>query len=138
MYFSEALKLLEEGKMIKMPSWGGYWKKENDTIMMHCKDGEVIDIRDTKDTFYTVRFMASNEWIEATKENTPILGGKLNLTFRQAVEYIRKGKMMRRLDWKEGAYVQQVGNILITHGLPLVNSLCPIDMISNDWEFYNE
>lgn len=70
MNFSEAFKLLQEGKKIKRKSWKGYWHKEKDiyskegkdTVHMYCKDGRVLDIRDTQDVMFTLRNMAENDW----------------------------------------------------------------------------
>ena len=54
---------LLNGKKIKLPSWEGYWKWENNTIMMHCSNGEIIDIRNTENPAYTFTNIASNEWM---------------------------------------------------------------------------
>ena len=62
MNFGEALEALKAGSKVKLPSWAGYWQKEGDTIMMHCKDGQVLDIRETKDVFYTLGNIASEDW----------------------------------------------------------------------------
>ena len=53
MKFIDALELLKQGKKIKLPSWSGYWVKEDDTVKMYCKDGRVLDIRESEDVFYT-------------------------------------------------------------------------------------
>ena len=39
MLFKEALKLMKEGKKVKLPSWGGYWcwNVETNTVEMHCR-----------------------------------------------------------------------------------------------------
>lgn len=68
--FSEAFEALKAGKKIKLSSWKGYWKMERDvysregknTIHMHCKDGRVLDIRDTQDVMFTVGNMATDDW----------------------------------------------------------------------------
>jgi len=51
------------GKKIKLPSWSGYWAWENNTIMMHCRDGSVLDIRETDNPAYTFSNVASNDWM---------------------------------------------------------------------------
>ena len=53
MNFGKALEALKAGYQVKLPSWAGYWQKDGDTVVMHCKDGSVLDIRETKDVFYT-------------------------------------------------------------------------------------
>lgn len=70
MNFSEAFKALKEGKKIKLKSWKGYWQIAKDiyskegkyTVFMHCKDGRVLDIRDTQDVMFTLGNIASDEW----------------------------------------------------------------------------
>lgn len=50
MRFDEAFKTMKQGVKIKLPSWGGYWfwSKEKQTIIMHTKNGEEMDIRETQ------------------------------------------------------------------------------------------
>ena len=62
MSFREAWFQLLNGKKIKLPSWTGYWKWENNTNMMHCHDGKVKDIRQTENVAYTFSNIASNDW----------------------------------------------------------------------------
>ena len=44
MKFKEALKVMQEGTKVKLPSWGGYWYWDADkqTIMIHTKDGKEL------------------------------------------------------------------------------------------------
>ena len=95
MKFKEAYDLIKKGFYIKLPSWGGYWSWDDDkeTIMMHLKDNTTImDIRDTTAVDYTLRNILSDEWIIATNENTPILGGENTFDFYKALEYFKKIK----------------------------------------------
>ena len=62
MEFRKAWFELLNGKKVKLPSWSGYWCWKNNTIMMHTKDGEVIDIRATNNVAYTFSNIASNDW----------------------------------------------------------------------------
>ena len=62
MSFREAWFQLLNGKKIKLPSWTGYWKWENNTIMMYCHDEKVMDIRETENVAYTFSNIASNDW----------------------------------------------------------------------------
>ena len=50
MKFKEAYRLMREDKKVKLPSWSGFWcwDKNKESIIMHTKEGEVLDIRDTK------------------------------------------------------------------------------------------
>lgn len=62
MTFREAWFELLNGKKITKPNWSGYWVWENNTIMMHCKDGKILDIRLTDNVAYTFSFIASDDW----------------------------------------------------------------------------
>lgn len=65
MTFREAWFAMLNGKKVKLPSWAGYWAFESNTIMMHCKDGAVIDIRATENVAYTMSNVAANDWMLA-------------------------------------------------------------------------
>lgn len=99
MLFAKAFKLMKEGHKVKLPSWDGYWCWENDTIMMHCKDGKVLDIRKTETVDYTFTNVASDEWILATVDNTPVLGGEALFGFNEAVKYVKRGLKVARKGW---------------------------------------
>ena len=102
MKFKEAYDLLKKGFYIKLPSWGGYWSWDDDkeTIMMHLKDDTTImDIRATTAVDYTLRNILFDEWIIATNENTPILGGENTFDFYKALEYMKRGYNVRRNIW---------------------------------------
>lgn len=62
MEFREAYEQMKKGKKVKLPEWEGYWCWENNTIMIHCKDGLVLDIRETEDVNYTFGFICRNDW----------------------------------------------------------------------------
>lgn len=54
--------LTKYGMCIKCPEWLGYWKWEDDTIKMYCKDGRIIDIRESEDIKYTIGFILRDDW----------------------------------------------------------------------------
>lgn len=61
--FKEALEALKNGAKIKLPEWKGYWQKEGDTIIMHCKDGRNLDINgQMDDVFFTMDNIAHDDW----------------------------------------------------------------------------
>lgn len=60
---------LKTGNPLKRKGWGGYWKWENDTIMFYCKDGKILDFRQTDDVDFTVSNMFADDWEIATNEN---------------------------------------------------------------------
>ena len=53
---------LLNGRKIKLSSWEGYWIWENNTIIMHCSNGEILDIRKTENVAYTFTNIATNDW----------------------------------------------------------------------------
>lgn len=62
MKFQAAYSYLKRGHKITLPEWGGYWVWENDTIMIYTRHGEVLDIRSTDDTDYTISFTFRDDW----------------------------------------------------------------------------
>lgn len=62
MTFKEAYEKMLQGYKIRRLQWKGYWEWENNTIMIHCWDGEVLDIRDTQDVKMTFDNMMSDDW----------------------------------------------------------------------------
>lgn len=67
--WKDAWWYLLNGKKIKRALWEGYWAweenpKTNDmTIMMHCRDGSITDIRDTDFVAYTFSNIAQRDWM---------------------------------------------------------------------------
>lgn len=64
MNFQSVFAYLKRGHRAALPEWGGYWSwcEETKTIVMHTRDGGVIDIRDSEDWDYTLSFMFRNDW----------------------------------------------------------------------------
>lgn len=106
MNFGQAFELMKQGVKVKLPNWAGYWAWENGTIMMHCKDGQVIDLRDTERPEYTFSNMASYEFMVADEENTPVLGGKARMSFGDALKLVKRGLGMRLPQWKEDVVIR--------------------------------
>ncbi len=100
MNFANALEALKAGHKVKLPSWAGYWEKDGDTVKMHCKDGRVLDIRETEDVFYTLENIASNEWVVVEA-----VGGCRDdfdirtVRFGEALRLLKQGKRMTRKGW---------------------------------------
>ena len=63
LHWKDAWFWMLNGKRIKRPLWEGYWAWENNTIMMHCRDGSVTDIRETDNPAYTFTNMAQRDWM---------------------------------------------------------------------------
>jgi len=60
------------GTPVKRKVWGGYWKYSYGAVKMHCKDGKVIDIKDTGDVLFTISGILADDWEVATNENCVI------------------------------------------------------------------
>lgn len=168
MQFDTALKLMKEGMKVKLPSWGGFWAwdEEKQTILMHCRKQdsgtgkEVLDIRETQRVEYTLRNVISNDWIVATEENTPLLGGEATFSFGEAIKYLKRGLRVKRKGWngknqyielaKRISYTNQnaetinaehkdIGNHAIafvgTSGVQLGWLASQADMLAEDWVF---
>lgn len=90
MMFSDAYMLMKQGVKVKLPNWGGYWywDAEKKTIMIHTKDGEELDIRQTDRPEYTFDNIASDEWQIAMKR-----------TARNSAERLRLDSGMRTNSW---------------------------------------
>ena len=99
--FKEAFALMKQGHKVKLPSWGGYWRwdEEKQTIIMHTKEGTELDIRETDRVEYTFGNVASDDWILADETNTPALGGVATFSFGEAIKYLKRGFKVKRQGW---------------------------------------
>lgn len=154
MNWNEAFNLMKKGYKVKLPSWGGfwYWDSEKNTIMIHCKDDVILDIRETEVVDYTFSNIASDEWVVATKENTPILGGIATFNFGEALKYLKRGLKICRKGWNgKGLYIEieKGGDYKFSEILPYFvikntqnsfNTWVPSvsDLMAEDWMFYEE
>lgn len=111
MRFEQALKEMKKGIPMKLPSWGGYWcwDEENQTIIMYTKDNKRMDIRETQRVEYTLQNVLSDEWISASGENCPILGGEATFSFGDAIKYLKRGLKVARKGWNgKNMYIRYV------------------------------
>lgn len=152
MKFKEAFKLMKEGQKVKLPSWGGYWYWDKETVMMHCKDGKVLDIRKTQTVDYTLGNVLSDEWVLADEENTPILGGVAAFNFGEAIKYLKRGIRVARKGWNgKGMWVEKTELRINNVSLTFIDNPCLIlrnvhgtfntwipsitDIFAEDWIF---
>lgn len=155
MNFSKAFEAMKQGAKVKLPSWAGYWAWEDGSIKMHCKDGRVLDIRETENPEYTFGNIASDEWIIAEEGNTPILGGQQAFSFSGAIIYLKRGLKVARAGWNgKGIYIEMQKPdehskmtlpyiYIVTNGLITDNPKAPkgvvpwfasqTDMLAEDW-----
>ncbi len=112
MDFKEALFYMKIGYQMKLPSWEGYWEWENNTIMMHTKDGEVMDIRNTQRVEYTLENIVSDEWDFADYGNTPVYGGIAYMGFGDAIKLVKRGLKVARKGWNgKNQYIELATNV---------------------------
>lgn len=106
MNFGQALEALKAGACIKLPHWSGYWRKEGDTVKMYCKDGTVLDIRETQDVFYTLGNIASDEWEVVGTCNIDYVH---TFGFGEAIRRMKAGQKVARKGWNgKGMYLYLV------------------------------
>lgn len=162
MTFKQAFEAMKQGAKVKLPSWGGYWFWDNDkqTIIMHCKDGKEIDIRETDRPGYTFDNICSDEWMIADENNCPELGGVATFNFGEAIKYLKRGFKVKRQGWNgKNQYIElasgisyqnaggeivncgheAIGNKAIafigTSGVQMGWLASQADMLAEDWTF---
>ena len=165
MKFEEVLKAMRSGSKAKLPSWGGYWywSPEKETIIMHTKDGQELDIRETQSVVYTLQNILSDEWIIADEVNCPQLGGEATFSFGEAIKYLKRGSKVARKGWNgKKQYIQlatgisykaadgevvncehnAIGNMAVafvgTSGVQMGWLASQADMLAEDWIFAEE
>ena len=133
MYFKKAFGIMKDGAKVKLPSWGGYWfwDKEKETIIIHTKEGEELDIRETQRVEYTLENHLSDEWVVADTENCPELGGKTLFSFGEAIKYLKRGFKVARKGWNgRNQYIELASGIsYVNADSEIVN--CEHDAIGN-------
>lgn len=162
MKFADAFEAMKNGSKAKLPSWVGYWYWDSgkNTIMMHTKYGEELDIRGTRVVEYTIMSITSDEWIIADETNCPQLGGEATFSFGEAIKYLKRGMKVARKGWNgkkqyielatgisykdaEGVVVNcnhdSIGNKAIafvgTSGVQMGWLASQADMLAEDWIF---
>lgn len=98
MVFKEAYEALKQGAMIKCPEWAGYWKWEDNSIKMHCKDGKILDIRESEDIDYTLKFIMRDEWEIVGEVDVKDLNIQ-TFTFGEAIRRLKAGQKVARKGW---------------------------------------
>lgn len=162
MQFVDVFKAMKRGSKAKLPSWGGYWywDEEKNTIMIHTKDGQELDIRETQVVEYTAMNITSDGWIIADETNCPQLGGEATFSFGEAIKYLKRGMKVARKGWNgkkqyiqlatgisykdsEGVVINcnhdDIGNNAIafvgTSGVQMGWLASQADMLAEDWIF---
>lgn len=101
MEFKQALEALKQGFDVKRPHWSGFWRFTDGSIKMHCKDGRILDIRESEDILYTLEGIIANDWEIANSENSKLISGEIILTFSfgEAIRNLKNGKRVARKGW---------------------------------------
>ena len=157
MKFEKAYEALKQGADIKREHWKGFWRKENDTIVMHCKDGRNLKITESEDIFFTINNMMADDW-EIVNSNEITDLSVTTFTFGEAIRQLKNGKKVARKGWNgkkqfiqlataisykspDGEIVncehEAIGNKAIafvgTSGVQMGWLASQADMLSEDW-----
>ena len=157
MKFEKAYEALKQGADIKREHWKGFWRKENGTIVMHCKDGRNLKITESEDIFFTINNMMADDW-EIVNSNEITDLSVTTFTFGEAIRQLKNGKKVARKGWNgkkqfiqlataisykspDGEIVncehEAIGNKAIafvgTSGVQMGWLASQADMLSEDW-----
>ena len=106
MKFKEAFEALKQGAMIKLPGWAGYWKWKDNSIKMHCKDGRILDIRESEDISYTLGNILRDDWEIVGEADVKDLNIQ-TFMFGEALRHLKAGKKVARKGWNgKGIFIQ--------------------------------
>lgn len=105
MIFKKAYEALKKGAKVKCPEWAGYWSWEDGTIKMHCKDGLILDIRESENVDYTINFILRDDWEVIGDEDIKGLDIQ-TFTFGEALRRLKTGQKVARNGWNgKGMFV---------------------------------
>lgn len=76
MLFKEAYRAMKEGSKIRRQEWKGYWEWKHETIIIHCWNGEVLDIRNTDNIGGTIENIIAEDWVIVPEEDDTIENNK--------------------------------------------------------------
>lgn len=111
MNFKKAYEALKQGARIALPEWAGFWKWENNTIKMYCKDGRVLDIRDSENVDYTIIFTFRDDWEIVGEDSVRDLNIQ-TFTFGEAIRRLKAGQKVARRGWNgKSQYIELASKI---------------------------
>ena len=61
--FKEAYEALKGGCAIRRAIWLGYWVADGENVLMHCKDGTVVSMKDGCIPMFTLSNCTESDWI---------------------------------------------------------------------------
>lgn len=140
MKFEAALQALVRGFKIKRKNWTGFWQLEDGEVMLHCKDGTIMDIRETQDIVFTLSNIAAEDWEVLDADYT--FNPTDTVSFSEALRLLKNGKKVARKGWNgKGMFLLHVPSekwgIIdkIGLGIPKGNLLSWIGMKTADNKF---
>lgn len=141
MVFKEAFTYMKSGKKITLPEWGGYWYIEDNEIMIHCKDGEQLKLRDSINIVQSIEFMTRDDW----RLYVDIPPNNVTLDFDKSMQYVDLGYKVSQISWINSradfdpyiVYLDMKMKVRMVekHGLGLKDIYMPSeeDLTSNEW-----
>lgn len=60
--FATALNDMRRGHKVGRKHWEGYWCIEDGEVMIHTRDGKVLNIKETDDIMYTLGNVSCDDW----------------------------------------------------------------------------
>nr|WP_288830702.1 DUF2829 domain-containing protein [uncultured Clostridium sp.] len=111
MKFCEAYEALKQGSDIKRPSWKGFWRKENGTIVMYCKDGSKVPFMETECIFVDIDHMMADDW-EIVNGDTVTGLNITTFTFGEAISRLKRRERVARKGWNgKNQHIELASNI---------------------------
>lgn len=111
MIFKEAYEAMKQGADIKRPSWKGFWRKEDETIVMYCKDGSKVPFMETECIFVDIDHMMADDWEIVDWDSITGLDVS-TFTFGEAISRMKRGERVARKGWNgKNQYIQLATNI---------------------------
>ena len=62
MNFASALFAMERGHKVRRSHWSGYWYIKDGELLIHCYNGQELNLRDSEDMVYTLRNISCDDW----------------------------------------------------------------------------
>lgn len=88
-----------------------YLETVDNSIKMHCKDGRVLDIRETENVDYTLNFIMRDDWEIVGKAEVKDLNIQ-TFTFGEAIRRLKAGQKVARKGWNgKTQYIELASNI---------------------------
>lgn len=60
--FATALISMQRGHKVRRHHWAGYWEMKDNEVIIHTREGRVLNLRDTEDMTYTLSNISCDDW----------------------------------------------------------------------------